>query len=102
MKLLLLDTRNDKHYTGDTRADLIAAMVADGVLSINQTETISKAGIYPTKNTIATAAVKGYSTPIILGFTDEFSVDELTKEINRGVIEQLCRSYGFKVYKDAA
>jgi len=102
MKLLLLDTRNDKHYTGDTRADLVEQMVASGFIAIRLSDRMDASGIYPTKTHKAVIDVKGYTQPITLSFSDQYTDDERTKEVNRGLLNQLCNCYEFIAFKNIA
>jgi hypothetical protein len=101
MKLLLLDTRNARYFTGSTRADVIASMEHSGRLDIVVTPRVNTAGVYPSKTTQVVASVAGFTSPIVLTFSDEYSTEELAKEINGAVVAQLCRNYWFILYIDS-
>jgi len=78
--LLLLDTRNDKHYTGDTKAELL---LQTGMARID----LSQRKVF----------IKGVDNP--LQYSDEYTQGELIQEGNRDALNFLCRNCGYVIFK---
>ena len=78
--ILLLDTRNDKHYTGYTRADIVSQT---GIVRIDLVQ--------------RKVFIKGVDNP--LQYSDQYTPDELIKEGNRDALNFLCRNCGYVVFK---
>jgi len=77
--LLLLDTRNDKHYTGPTTVDLV---MATGRVAID-----TKARL---------AVIDGQ--PDSVSFADTYTYEELVREIAIRAAHVLVRDYGFQLF----
>jgi hypothetical protein len=80
MKALLLDTRNDKHYTGDTYAELIAHTP---LVSLDIPGRCFR--------------IQGVAHPF--QYSNEYTADELVKEMSRDAVNFLCRNAGFVLYR---
>lgn len=77
--LLLLDTRNDKHYVGPTTFDLV---MATGRVVID--------------TTARRAFIDGQ--PDSVGFTDQYTHEELIREIAIQACHVLIRNHGFQLF----
>jgi hypothetical protein len=75
---LLLDIRNDRHYTGDTRLELVQAT---GRVTF---DLISRK-----------ARIDGR---VVSQYSDEYSADELLKEMARDVVKIFVTNYGFQLF----
>lgn len=77
--LLLLDTRNDKHYTGPTTTDLV---LSTGRVVI---DTNARRAVIDGK-------------PDGVTFSGDFTYEELVREITLRAAHVLVRDYGFKLF----
>lgn len=79
MRLLLLDTRNDRHYTGENTSDLI---LNTGRVTIDLNS--------------RRAVIDG--KPDTVSYSSEYTSDELLVEACRRALQVLTRDYGFVLY----
>lgn len=82
--LLLLDTRKDKHYMGDTRMEILQALFPRVKI-----DTANK------QATIDGLVVARYAK-------DQWTVDEFVADVACAVIGILVRDYGFVFYTNAS
>ena len=78
-KALLLDTRNQKYYRGDTRLELCEACPDVEFDFLNRQ-----------------AIIKG--KPDTFSFSCDYTDDELPREMSKRVVGKLCQDHGFILY----
>ena len=80
--LLLLDTRNDTHYTGATIVELVDSIPA-GIACMD---------IFARRAFI-------YLKPDSVSFSAEYTQGELVGEIARRTVQVLCRDHGWQIFR---
>lgn len=78
--LLLLDHRNDRHYTGETTVDLLRA---SGLISIDLDA--------------RRAVILG--KPDTVTFSTEYTQDDMVREACRRALQVLCSNHGFTLFR---
>lgn len=95
--ILLLDTRNNQHFVGANRKELLIDLRDSGRVTINYSKVPVSFGGQPSTSHLVVAVING--NRLEFSYSDEFTLDEVVSESNKDLLVVLCRGYGFKLFQ---